>query len=98
MEVTKLFKFVSALMVSQNLEPAELHPRSAKKAKATPAEGKVDDPDDKGPPQELPQTLPLGQPTQVIGNPFVPPSPLLLSRKRLQGNSGRGRSKSRNHY
>ena len=37
MDVTKLFKFVTALRVSQGLEPAELHPLSAKKARAAPA-------------------------------------------------------------
>ena len=68
MEVTKLFKLVNTVRVSQGLEPAELRPLSAKKLRVSLPEDKGDNPD-AAPSQEVPPTLLPGQETQVVGNP-----------------------------
>ena len=72
MEVTKLFKLVNAVRVSQGLEPVELRPLSAKKLRVSLPEDKGDNPD-AAPSPELPPTLLPGQESQVVGNPFIAP-------------------------
>ena len=89
MEVTKLFKLINAVRVSQGLEPAELRPLSAKKPRVTPPEEKGDDPNGTEPPQDIPPAWLPGQETQVAENPFVPP-PLPALPQTPTEHSGRG--------
>ena len=54
MEVAKLFKLVNAVRASQSLEPADLKPLSAKRARLTPAAEKGDELGSTDPLQDVP--------------------------------------------